>query len=184
VVDIEACNNNTDDNEEQSICEEEFTVPFASGPSLGSMPLLDGTLHYNWEVQLGDLFNQEPPDLRAFEGDELLWEADLPEDRQWTSVITVTNNHLIGTVTTLTESEETLLTVTLPATASSEVAVVDREDGDLVFAAPVSDDATGTVTIGPDGSLYVNMLTLVHAFAVDTESVGGVIRFEPVSSNE
>jgi hypothetical protein len=59
------------------------------------------------------------------------------------------------------------------------LAVLDRATGALVFSAPVTDDATSTVTVGPDGSLYVNQLGLLHAFATETRVVGGLIRFSP-----
>ena len=49
----------------------------------------------------------------------------------------------------------------------------------MVFQAPISDDSSSTITIGPDGSLYVTMLCLLHIFSVDTRPVGGIIRFGP-----
>lgn len=180
VVDITACDDNTDGDPEPGICLEKHAVPFASGPSLGSMPMLDGEVHYAWEVQVAFLLDNTLPDVRAFRGSETSWETFLPGDRQWTAVLTVTNNHIIGTATRLTPSTESILTVPLPATATSELIVIDRSDGELVFTAPVSDDATSTVTVGPDGSLYVNKLGLVHGLAVDTPLVGGLTRFEPI----
>jgi len=94
-------------------------------------------------------------------------------------VITVTEGHLVGTGTRFTDSGESLLTVELPGTASSELLVLDRADGSVVFRAPITDDSTSTVSVGPDGSLYVTMLCLMHMLAEDTRPVGGVIRFSP-----
>ena len=74
-----------------------------------------------------------------------------------------------------------MLGLVLPATAENEVVLIDRSDGALVFAAPVTDDATSTVTVGPDGALYVTMLSLVTALAVETPSVGGIIKLTPSS---
>ena len=92
----------------------------------------------------------------------------------------VTNNHIIGTMTRFTASGENLLTIALPATASSELVVVDRATGAVVTRQPTTDDSTSTVTIGPDGSLYVTQLGLLTGFAIDTRITGGVMRFSPV----
>jgi outer membrane protein assembly factor BamB len=131
------------------------------------------------EVQVADLLNTSSPDVRCFDGDELLWEVVLPDDLQWTSVITVSNTHLIGTATRFTDSGERLFTLELPSTAHSEVIVLNRHTGEVVHRSPITDDATSTVTIGPDGSLYVTMLSLLHTLSLDTRPVGGVIRFAP-----
>lgn len=179
LVDIGACDANDDDDPDGLVCGAAVAVELLSGPLLGASPLVEGGVHYAWEVQLADLLNTDTPDVRAFERGELLWETLLPDDLQWTSVITVTNDHLIGTGTRLTDSGESLLTLEYPATAESELLLLDRDTGAVVFRAPVPDDAASTVTIGPDGSLYVNMLGLVTAFALDTQITGGVVRFAP-----
>ena len=117
------------------------------------------------------------PDVTRYDGDQVVWEATLPDDANWSSVLTITNNHVLGTLTRLTASDTTILGLNLPATAQSELAILDRATGALVFTAPITDDSTSTVTVGPDGSLYVTMLSLLHGFAVETPIVGGVIRF-------
>jgi hypothetical protein len=150
-----------------------------SGPILGATPLLDDRVHYAFEVQVADLLNTDTPDLRAFQGSDTLWELLLPDDFQWASVITVTNQYLIGAATRFTDSGEALLTLEFPSTAESQLVLVDRHTGRVAFTAPITDDASSTITIGPDGSLYVNMLCLLHIFALDTRPVGGIIRFAP-----
>ncbi len=179
LVDINACDANTDADPDILVCSDTHVVDLLSGPILGASPLVADSVHYCWEVQLADLLNTDTPDVRAFQEDTLLWETLLPDDLQWTSVITVTNDHLIGTGTRFTDSGETLLTLEYPATAESELLLLDRSTGEVVFRAPVPDDASSTVTIGPDGSLYVNMLGLLTAFALETQITGGVIRFAP-----
>ena len=116
----------------------------------------------------------------ALRGDEVLWELRLPDNFQWTSVITVTQEYLVGTGTQFTDSGESLLNlVELPATAISQLFIIHRETGEVVERYPITDDSTATVTVGPDGSLYVTMLCLMHTFATETRPVGGLIRFEP-----
>ena len=146
---------------------------------MGTMPMLDGGIHYQYETQFSDLMNTEAVDLRAFSGDTLLWEIQLPDGLNWSSVITVTDNLLVGTATRFTASDKTLMTVEFPATAESELVLVDRNSGDVVFRAPITDDSTSTVTIGHDGALYVTMLSLLHSMSLDTRPVGGIIRFSP-----
>jgi hypothetical protein len=179
IADIEACNENSDEDPDPDRCEPILVIPLATGPMMGTSPLLDGPVHYNYETQIGNMYDQSEPDIRAYEGGELLWDLHLPDDRIWSSVITVTQNHLIGTATALTPSNEYLLTIRLPSTAESRLFVIDRASGDIVFDAPVTDDSAATVTVGPDGSLYVAILALLHSFAVDTRPVAGVIRFAP-----
>lgn len=104
----------------------------------------------------------------------------LPDDLDWSSVITVTDTHVVGTGTRRTGgSGEQLFATELAATAESELLVLDRESGDVVWRAPVPDDASATVTVGPDGALYVGMLGLLSLLAVDTEATLGLVRFGP-----
>ena len=71
--------------------------------------------------------------------------------------------------------------VRLPRSLESYLAVVDRETGALVFQAPVPDDSTATVTIGPDGSLYVGEFGLMQILSTDTSPTLGLIRFAPTA---
>ncbi len=180
LVDIAACDANTDGDDEPGVCAPARAIPLLSGPSAGSQPLLDGPKIVLWEVQAADILNSEGVDLHVHDDESLRWQTVLPDDLQWTSVITVSNNHLIGTATRFEGIGANILTVDLPNTAASELIVLDRADGSVVFRAPVTDDATSTVTIGPSGELYVTMLGLMHILAVETRFVGGVIRFDPV----
>jgi len=179
LADIAACDANTDADPDPSICGEAYRVPLLTGPTMGTSPMLSDGFHFQYEVQVSDLLNTQDADIRAYHNDEVLWERTLPDDLQWTSVITVTNNHLIGTGSRFTDSGESLVTVELPATAESELVILDRNSGELVFRAPVSDDSTSTVTVGPDGAVYVTMLGLLHMLSIDTIATGGIIRFAP-----
>jgi hypothetical protein len=135
-------------------------------------------------VRFSNLFDNTTDDVFAYDGDTLAWSAALPDDAIWSSVLTLTRNHVIGTMTRLVRGDARILTIPLPDRADSEIVVLDRADGALVFNAPVADDATSTVTVGPDGSLYANLYGLVSAFAVDTYMVGGVVRFAPSPPSE
>jgi len=180
IVDIDACNKNTDSNPDPDICVEAFSPSLILGPSFSGTPMLNGSLHYLFEIQLADLFNNQVPDIRFLNGDETLLEIKLPDGLQWTSVLTITNNHIIGTATRVTESDQEFVTFTLPAKAFSELVILDRSNGNIVFRSSITDDSSSTVVVGPDGSLYVNLLGLIHVFAIDTPVIGGIIKFEPV----
>ena len=180
IANIGECNANEDSDPDPMVCGESYQVPLLTGPTFGTTPLLNGAVHYQYEIQVADLLNTEDPDVRAFDKDTLLWETHLPDGMQWTSVITVTRNHLIGTGTRFTDSGDSILSIVeLPGTAESELVILNRDDGSLAYRAPVSDDSTATVTVGPDGSLYVTMFALMHIFSLDTRPVAGVIRFAP-----
>ena len=180
LADVSACDGNTDADPDPAVCEPALVLPLASGPALGASPVLDDAEHYLWDVQLATLTRTEnPPDVSRYAGDTLVWATDLPEGAAFTSVLTLTRDAILGTMTRVTAGGTKLVGVALPETAESELVVLDRETGAVRFHTPVSDDSTATVTIGPDGALYANLLGLVSAFAVQTEIVGGVVRFDP-----
>ena len=178
IYDATACDENTDDDPRDTHCEPAFSVPLP-GPSLGAAPILDAAEHYFWNVQLALLFDQTEPDLVAMTGDDVVWESFLPDDRLWTSVLTLSDRHILGTTTRLTPSDRMLLSIPLPSTAVSELAVVDRRSGVLVSTAPAPADSTSTVTVGRDGSVYVTVLGLVHGFAIDTGIKAGIAKYKP-----
>ncbi len=182
LFDIDACDDNTDDDDAPDRCAPALTVPLLSGPALGASPMLDDLEHYVWEVQFADLFGSAVPDLIRYEGTAEIWRLDLPDDAVWSSVLTITDRHIVGTRTTFTDSGQNLLTISLPATASSALVAVDRATGEVVFTAPTTDDSTSTVTIGPDGALYVTQLGLLSGFAIDTRITGGIMRFAPTAA--
>ncbi len=180
LIDIAACDRNSDGDPEPDRCLAAREIPLLTGPALGASPVLDGGESWRWEVQLAALYQQGQPDLvrTSNAGDE--FGVALPEGRVWSSVLTITNEYVIGTMTALTASDTLLLTIVLPSSAATEVVVVERETGAVVFSAPVSDDSTSTVTVGPDGGLYVTQLALLHSLAIDTIAVGGLIKFDLV----
>ena len=179
IVDIKACDANLDDDPDPDRCAPARIEALLTGPALGASPVYAGGEAWRWEVQFAALYGQTAPDLvQSFPGRPGL-EVFLPDDRVWSSVLTLTRNRVLGTMTALTASDTQLLTVTLPRTAESELVVLDRGDGGIVYRAPISDDSTSTVTVGPDGSVYVTMLGLLHTLATETRPVGGLVRFSP-----
>ena len=160
-------------------CPTKYDVPLRTGPALGATPVLDGAEHLQFEVQLLDMYNNEPPDIVSAVGDQTTWEVWLPDDLQWSSVFTLTDDYILGTATRGTPSDQDLFGWVFPATAESELVVLSRDDGAIVFRAPITDDSSATVTVGPDGSLYVTLLALVHSLAIDTRPVAGLMRFTP-----
>lgn len=179
IVDIEACDANTDSDPDELRCAARWVVPLRSGPALGASPILNDGEHYAWDVQLAALFENDVPDVTRYSGDTVVWETTLPDDAVWSSVITLSQNHVIGTVSRFTPSDERLLAIPLPGTIESELVLLDRASGALRFRAPITDDSTSTVTVGPDGALYVTQLGLLNGFAIETTIVGGVVRYAP-----
>jgi hypothetical protein len=180
VADIEACNANTDEDPDPAVCAQVYSVPLKTGSAGGSTPLLDDAVHYIFETTITAFEDKGTVDVHAYQGETLLWETVLPDKMNWTSAMTVSKNHLLGTATRFTISDVEVLNVKLPQTSQSELILLDRHTGEVAFRAPVSDDASSTVTIGPDGALYVNMLGIFHVAAKDTRPVVGVMKFNPV----
>ncbi|MCC7541692.1 MAG: PQQ-binding-like beta-propeller repeat protein [Deltaproteobacteria bacterium] len=179
-IDVDACDDNTDDDDHPQVCAPIYEMEMERGPMAGAPALDDQGVTYLWETTLRlTAFGPEAVDLRAAGPSGTLWEVALPDDLTWSAVMTVTRNHIVGTVTRTTVSDERILDIRFPGVAESFLAVVDRATGQLVFRAPVPDDSSATVTIGPDGSLYVGMLGLLSIMAVDTTPTLGIVRFAP-----
>lgn len=178
LIDIAACDDNLDGAPEPERCLAAREIPLLTGPALGASPVFEGGESWRWEVQFAALYDQAAPDLVRTSGAGEAFEITLPDDMVWSSVLTITEDYVIGTMTALTPSDSMLLTITLPSTASSEVVVVSRTSGEVVFRAPITDDSTSTVTVGPDGGLYVTQLALLHSLALETAAIGGIIKFD------
>jgi len=51
--------------------------------------------------------------------------------------------------------------------AATELLVVGRDDGGVVFRAPITDDATSTIAIGPKGGLYAALNGWISILSVE-----------------
>ena len=179
VVDIAACNADLDDEPGEEACgvayEERVTrQPLPGSPAIAS----DGTVYF-YEIGLDWSADPTDRDVIAFGPDGELWSVALADDLDWTSVITVTDNHLIGTASRVLPSGESLLGVAFPERTDDYLVVLDRRNGEAVFRHPVSDDSAATVTIGPDGALYVGVLGMISILSVDDRPDVGLMRFDP-----
>ena len=94
-------------------------------------------------------------------------------------MITVTNDHLVGTATRIEPSDEAFFQLVFPQSSSSALMVLDRHTGETVFSAPIPDDSAATVTVGPDGELYVGMLGMISLMSIDVRPTLGLLRFDP-----
>lgn len=182
VADVDACDANTDADPDSARCAPAYEVALERGPIAGSPPLLPDGAVVLWELSVAQgLFSDDARDLAIVGQGGVVWETALPGGLDWTSVITVTDNHLIGTASDITAGIERIATVRLPTRLTSHVAVVDRRDGSLVFTGPIPDDSTATVTVGADGALYVGMFGLLVILASDQSPTLGLVRFSPTA---
>ena len=180
IVDIDACDANEDANAEPTRCAPVASTELQRGAAIGSIPILpDGTIiPFEYSFSATDAAGQ--PDLWAMDpSGAVLWQTDLPDGLMWSSVITVSNNHILGTATRLVPSEETLLTITLPSRAESELVILDRSDGSVVSRTPIVDDGLLNPVIGPDGSLYIGLSGILSTLAIETRPTTGLLRFVP-----
>jgi len=181
VMDIDACDANSDANPDPAVCAVAYEEANQRAPMVGAPGILrDGTV-YLWEFALGFESDPQQRDVAAFGPDGLIWETALPGDLDWSSVITVTDNHLLGTATHITPSEEMFLTLTFPKQTDDVVLALDRLTGEVVWQAPIPDDGTATVTVGTDGSIYVGVMGFLSIFATEERPDLGLVRFTPES---
>ncbi len=179
VADIEACDANTDGDTAPDRCDFAFEEIVERSPLPGAPAILDdGTVVF---YEFGLDFSAEPGDrdLVAVGVDGTVWETALEGDLDWNSVVTVTENHVIGTASKVVLSDQDLLGLTFPAQTEDWLLVLDRETGLEVFRASIPDDSSATVTIGADGALYVGVLGLLSILSVDDRPDLGLVRFDP-----
>jgi len=176
LADIQACDQNADDDPDPKRCAPAHTVELSGRGIAGSPPLLDGPVLYFWDMPQGPAAASW---LRSTQGDQLLWEKELEEDRIWTAVMTVTQDHILGTTSRTEPSDEQLLQFTFPKNSDDQLVLLDRHSGQTVFSHPLTDDSAATVTIGPRGSLYVGMLGLVSMMCTEEPPVLGLAKFSP-----
>ena len=179
-VDVDACDANTDGDPDRLICAVAWEHALQRGPMPGAPALLpDGRV---WFYELGFSLDSDPTarDLVRVGPDGAEVEAVLPDELEWNSVLTITDNHMIGTASVIVPSDELMAGITLPSETLDELVVVSREDASVVFRAPITDDSAATVSLGPDGSLYVGLLGLTTVMAVDERPTLGLVRFRPI----
>ncbi len=97
------------------------------------------------------------------------WFANFPGNSVWTSAITVLNNYLLGTVSTLNGLKFT-----------HELVAIDQRNGKVLWKIPTDDDSINSVAFGPDGALYVPFLSFIdRLYPRDRAFSGGIRRYVP-----
>lgn len=179
VADIAKCDANTDADPDESVCAFDFEQEVERSALPGAPAILDDGAVVFYEFGLDFSAAPEDRDVVMLGPDGVRWETALPGDLDWNSVVTVTDNHIIGTASLVELSDQKLLGLAFPTRTDDKLVILDREDGQLVFQADVPDDSSATVTIGPDGSLYVGVLGLLSILSIDDRPDLGLIRFKP-----
>ncbi len=180
VANIAACDANTDADPDPDVCAPAFSEPLERGAMPGSPAILpDGTVIF-WEMSLGFEHGPEARDVVAVGPDGILWEVALPANLEWSSALTVTRDHIVGTGSRVQRSSVSLAGVTLPQTTDDRLVLLDRHTGLLLWQARIPDDGAASVSVGPDGSLYVAMLGALSIMALDDRPTLGLLRFRPV----
>ena len=179
-IDVDACDANTDSDPDPARCSVAWEHPLERGAMPGAPALLpDGSV---WFYELGFSLDSDPTarDMVQVGSDGVLVESVLPDEMEWNSVLTVSDNHIIGTASTITPSDTNLAGLVLPLKTDDELLVLSREDASIRFRAPITDDSAATVSLGPDGSLYAGLLGLTTMLAIEQRPTLGLIRFRPV----
>jgi len=184
VMDIVACDANQDSDADPNRCGVAYEQRLERGAVPGS-PAIDGdgTVVF-YEFGMAFDWAADARDLVSFGPDGLHWEVTLSDDRDWMSVITVSDNHLIGTATAVEGAGVSLGGLQYPIRSHDTLVVLDRDDGSEVFSAPIADDSAATVTIGPNGELYVGMLGLISILSLQEQPTLGLMRFSATAVAE
>ena len=178
-MDIHACDANTDADPNPEVCAVSLSEPNERAPMMGAPAIEeDGTVIF-YELSLGFDAEESARDVVALGTDGVQWSVSLPHNRDWTSVVTVTDEHIVGTATAVIHSDSTLLGFQLPETTDNVLLMLDRTSGEVVFEAPIPDDSGASVSVGPDGSLYVGTLGMFTILATDKRPTLGLLRFVP-----
>lgn len=180
IADIDSCDANTDEDPDPRVCAFATVHAMERDPMAGSPAIAeDGTVYF-YEMGLDFDAGVGDRDLVALAptGEER-WRSALPDDLDWTSVVTVTRNHLLGTATAVTHSDAKFLSIPLPATSRDELVVLRRDDGTVVSRLPIPDDSSATVTLGADGSLYVGMLGIFSMLSTEERPQLGLMKLTP-----
>jgi len=179
VFDVEACDGNVDEDPDDARCAVAYEERLERAAVPGS-PAIDetGTVYF-YEFGLSWSWSADERDVVAFGPDGVEWSTALPDDLDWTSVVTVTDNHIVGSATQVEPSDESLASLVFPQTSRDKLVLLDRQSGARRFSAPIPDDSAATVTVGPDGALYVGMLGLISILSVGETPTLGLMRFSP-----
>ena len=181
LVDVDACDANTDADDDPEVCAEVASERSVRGPMSGAPALLeDGTTVF-WELGLRFGTYSGQRDLVAFGADGVEWELTYPDELENTSIVTVTDNYYVVTGSRMPASDDAILGIPLPATTDNELLFIDRATREIVERHPITDDSSATVTIGPDGSVYPGMLGLLTMIAVDERPTLGLMKFSPTA---
>jgi hypothetical protein len=181
IADIEACDANTDGDSDPAVCAFAISEAVERSPLPGAPAIDEDGVVVFYEFGLDFSAAPEDRDVVAMGPDGIVWEAALPGNLDWNSVVTLTDNHVIGTASRIVPSDHTLAAIMFPTETVDYLVILDRSDGSLVFDAPIADDSSATVTVGPDGSLYVGVLGLLSILSIDDRPDLGLIRFAPVA---
>lgn len=183
-VNVQDCNDNTDDDPDPGICAPAWLYPMLGKPSLGNLAMDEHGTVYAWHA------SEDPadPDVFAVKDQDgsprVLWSVtfDSPSDNnmQWTSCITVLDDMVVGSLSDLQPSAIGHIT-SLPIFRhlTHELVALDRETGEVLDRAELADDSINSLAMGPDGSLYVPLMGMLDLMAT-TESAtftGGIVQY-------
>jgi hypothetical protein len=184
-VDAEACDANADGDPDPERCAPSWTWPILGRPLLGSVAIDDDGTVFAWNA------SQTPTDVDLFAladgGDHgvPVFEKCFAEaggtNRQWTSVATVLDDLVIGTLTDMISVWDSPFGVTLALETAHEIVAVDKETGEIRWRHVLPDDSINSPAIGPDGSIYLPLMGMIDLMSPsDTVTFsGGVHAFRP-----
>ena len=125
-------------------------------PILGS-PVVepDGTVFF-WERGLRQAAIHH---VMRLEPSGHIQQAELPHGLAWNSAMTASDNHLLGSASRMVQGPLGGITK-----LEHFLVAVDKATGQLAWQYPLPADSAASVSIGPDGALYVGLLAPLATF--------------------
>jgi outer membrane protein assembly factor BamB len=178
MIDVPACDNNTDGDADPLRCAPAWVFKHPGGRLLGTVALDAEGVTY--------VFTSGPERVEEIyalndQGDaySIAWQKDYGPLAMMTSVLTVTDDAIYGVLSQVDPAAE-LDALTLPASITSEVVVIDKKSGEIVHRATTPESSLTELVLSPRGDLFLTTLGVYEILTLDESApapVGGLRKF-------
>lgn len=178
MIDVPACDKNLDDDADPLRCAPAWIFRHPGGRLLGTVALdAEGVVY---------VFTSGPERVEEIyalsdHGDSytLAWQQDYGPLAMMTSVLTVTDDAIYGVLSQVDPAAE-LDALTLPASITSEVVIIDKKSGEIVHRAATPESSLTELVLSPRGDLFLTALGVYEILTLDEAApapVGGLRKF-------
>lgn len=178
-INIDKCNKNIDSDSRPEICKESWKYHYLGSGSGGSLGFDENGVVYFWDSSL----KPEDPDFYAIADSngtpKVLWKKSYANSNlnvQFTSLATVLNNEILGTITTFDPLINTGSLYTLYKSSKDELVGIDRYTGEILWRTYADDDSINAPIVGTDGDIYLPYFGMADIVSLNASEFHGGIR--------